>query len=470
LNVTVLADDLEGTLPKSDMLFESFWSDFGRDWRSQFMSVGAVIGGRASLKRDLAVTSDVEVNTLPYDPDVIAFVREWRSLGGRAAPVTSSNHDFSDAVAEHLSIFDEVHGSYGKLYLKSERKRQCFEERFDSKGFAYMGDVNADLLFWKRASKTINVNASDTLRRQAERVRKNVGHLDAETKSIQPYVKAVRPHQWLKNTLVFLPVLAAHQLDSPTMLLSSSAFVRFSLVVSSVYVLNDLLDLAADRAHPCKRLRPFFSGRIAIAHATWVATRLLNLGVLPAIIIGPLFLLAFVAYYLLTTAYSLHFKRRIVIEIFVLAGLYDARIIVYGIATGFPLSVWVLAFSVFFVLCLAGVKRQAKHVDSAERGSLKTSGRGSDVNDLPIISIADGYVSVLVLTLYVNSPKVIEIYTNPEALWGAFALPLHWINGTVMIARRGNKHDDPVVYAEEDRISQTCLLIILSFLLGGVQV
>lgn len=466
----VLVVDLDGTLLRSDMLHESFWSAFGRDLRSPVLSMAALSGGRPSLKRHLATASAVEAATLPYDAKVIAFVQEWRASGGKTALVTASDRDFADAIAKHLGIFDEVHGSDGKLNLKGERKGQFLEERFGSKGFAYMGDSKADLPVWKRAAKAITVNAPAALRREAERVCQSVEHVVTDTKSVKPYIKALRPHQWLKNMLVFLPMLAAHKLDSQTLLLSLLGFVCFSLVASSVYVLNDLLDLAADRAHPRKKDRPFASGNIPIAHGTWMAAGLLLLGGLLAISISPSFLLAMVAYYLLTTAYSLHLKRRIVIDICVLAGLYTARIIAGGVATDIPLSVWLLAFSVFIFLSLAAVKRQAELIDSADRGSLKASGRGYHVDDLPIISmiaIGAGYVSALVMMLYVNSPAVVELYAHPEALWGVSAVLLYWITRTVMVAHRGHMHDDPVVYAAKDRISQMCLLIILGFIVGG---
>lgn len=465
-----LVVDLDGTLLRSDMLYESFWSAFGRDWRSPVMSAVALSRGRASLKRHLAIASDVEVKTLPYDTQVIAFIESWRREGGRTALVTASDSDFAESIAQHLGIFDEVHGSDGTLNLKGENKGLFLEERFGLRGFAYMGDAAADLPVWKRAAKAVTVNVPAGLRREAERACDTVEHLVTEKQSVVPYIKALRPHQWLKNVLVFLPMLAAHQLDGPALLLSLLTFICFSIVASSVYVLNDFLDLAADRAHPRKKNRPFASGSIPIAHGTWMAAGLISLGAILAIIIGGDFLLVMVAYYLLTTAYSLHLKRRIVIDIFVLAGLYTARIVAGGVATGIPLSVWLLAFSVFFFLSLAAVKRQAELIDSAERGNLKASGRGYHVDDLPIIAmvaIGAGYVSVLVMTLYVNSPAVVELYANPEALWGVCAILLYWITRTVMVAHRGHMDDDPVIYAAKDRISQVCFLTILCFVVAG---
>lgn len=468
-----LVVDLDGTLLRSNMLVESFWSAFGRDWRSPFLALVALSRGRARLKRHLALASAVEAATLPYDSRVIGFVQAWRAAGGRTALVTAGDRVFAKSIAAHLGIFDEVHGSDGKINLKGDRKGRFLEERFGRKGFAYMGDTKADLHVWKRAAKSFTVNAPASLCREAERVSESVEHLVTETKSVKPYIKELRPHQWSKNVLVFLPMLAAHQLDGQTFFLSLLAFLSFSLVASSVYVLNDLLDLAADRAHPRKKLRPFASGSVPIAHGTWMAAGLLILGGLIAMSINPSFLLAMAAYYLLTVAYSVHLKRRIVIDILVLAGLYTARIIAGGFATDIKLSVWLLALSVFLFLSLAAVKRQAELIDSAERGNLEAKGRGYHVDDLPIISmiaIGAGYISVLVMMLYVNSPAVVELYAYPEALWGVCVVLLYWITRTVMVTHRGQMHDDPVVYAAKDRISQMSLLTILGFVLVGATV
>ena len=467
----ILVVDLDGTLLRSDMLHESFWSAFGRDWRSPFLAAAALSRGRAALKSQLATASAVDANTLPYDAKVMAFVEAWRQSGGRTALVTASDQRFAKSIAEHLGIFDEVHGTTGKLNLKGEQKGQFLEERFGLKGFAYMGDANADLPVWKRANKAITVNAPAALRREAERVCDTVEHLVTEARSVTPYITALRPHQWLKNVLVFLPMLAGHQLGGQMVLRSFLAFVGFSLVASSVYVLNDLLDLAADRAHPRKKNRPFAAGSIPIAHGIWMAAGLLVLGALLTIGLGWDSLLVMAGYCVLATAYSLHLKRRMVVDIGVLAGLYTARIVAGGVATGIPLSVWLLAFSVFFFLSLAAVKRQVELVDSAKRGNLMATGRGYHVDDLPIISmiaLGAGYVSVLVMTLYINSPAVVELYAHPQVLWGVCIVLLYWITRTVLVAHRGHMHDDTVVYAAKDRISQVCLVIILAFVLGAV--
>lgn len=466
----VLAVDLDGTLVRSDMMYESFWSGFGRDWRVPFGAMAALMKGRAALKRYLAGAGTIDVTTLPYDVEVIAYVERWRAGGGRAALVTASDMGLAQAVAAHLGIFDEVHGSDGVHNLKGEGKAQFLEERFGKGGFAYVGDSRADLAVWKRAAKAVTVNAPAGLRREAEAICGEVEHLSTAERSLRPYFKALRPHQWLKNVLIFLPMLAGHDFGGEVFARSLLAFVAFSLVASCVYVVNDLLDLAADRAHPRKRNRPFASGRLPIGHGLWMAGGLIVVGVAVAGAIGVNFIKVLAGYFLLTTSYSLYLKRQMVLDIVVLAGLYTVRIVAGGVATGIPLSVWLLAFASFLFLAMAAVKRQAELVDLARRDGLKASGRGYHVDDLPIISmlgVSAGYMSVLVLQLYVNSPEVSRLYPHPAALWGVSAVLLYWVTRTVLLTHRGEMRDDPVVYAATDRISQVCFAICAAFIVAG---
>lgn len=452
----VLIVDLDGTLLRSDLLFETFWSALAADWRGPVRAALTLRAGRAALKRHLAAASAVDIATLPYDADVLAYVRDWRAAGGRTALVTASDEGLATRIADHLGVFDEVHGSDGTRNLKGAVKADFLTARFGDGGFAYMGDAPADLPVWERATKAITVNAPAGLRRRVAALGREVEHLGSARAAVGPYLKALRPHQWLKNILVFLPMIAGHRYDLATLGLSLMAFVAFSLVASAVYVLNDLLDLSADRAHPRKSRRPFASGKVPIAHGSWMAAGLLAGGVLVSASLGWAFLGVMTVYFVATTAYSLHLKRRTIIDIVTLACLYTIRIVAGGVATGIALSVWLLAFSVFFFFALAAVKRQAELVDGVRRGQLAASGRGYHADDLPLISqfaVSAGYVSVLVMALYVNSPAVGELYSYPPALWGICLVLLYWITRMVMVTHRGGMHDDPVVYAAKDRKS-----------------
>ena len=463
--------DLDGTLLKSDMLYESFWSAIGGNWRTPFLSMVALGRGKAALKDYLRSAAEIDVSTLPYDEVVVAYIQAYRQQGGRVALVTASNQILADNVAEHLQIFNEVNGSDDTHNLKGASKAAFLIERFGRNAFEYMGDAHADLLVWEASKKIVTVNVAPSLRQKAEDLGKPIEHLVTKAKSIHPYINALRPHQWLKNSLIFLPMLASHQLDLATFCSSLLAFVAFSLVASSVYVLNDLLDLNADRAHPRKRLRAFASGAVPIAHGGYLALSLLLGGALVAAFFGGwAFFLVLSAYYVLTTAYSLTLKRRIVLDICVLAVLYTMRILAGGVATGVELSVWLFAFSIFFFFSLAAVKRQAELVDMAERGTITAKGRGYHIEDLPIISMVGltaGYISVLVMALYVNSPAVRELYALPDALWGICCVLLYWLTRMVLLTHRGSMHDDPVVFAVKDRVSQLCFVVMLGFGVTG---
>lgn len=466
----VLVVDLDGTLLRSDMLHESFWSAAGEGLVSPAPLLAALRRGRAALKRHLAQAVTIDPALLPYDPEVVEYVRRWRDGGGRTALVTATDGALAASVAGHLGLFDEVHGSDGLRNLKGAEKAAFLADRYAGGGYAYMGDAEADLPVWRSALRAITVNASSGLRRRADALGCETEHLTTAPRALRPYMKALRPHQWSKNVLVFVPILAAHDLDALTFLQGLMAFLAFSLVASSVYVVNDLLDLAADRAHPRKRLRPFASGSLPLAHGIWMAGGLLAGGALVAAGLGVDFLLVMLVYLAATTAYSLHLKRRIVVDICVLAGLYTLRIMAGAAATGIPISVWLLAFSIFFFLSLAAVKRQAELVDAAGRGALGASGRGYHVGDLPVVSqiaIAAGFVSVLVMALYLNSPDVLELYASPEWLWGICLILLYWTGRVTMMAHRGEMHDDPIVFAFRDRVSRVCGVLVLFFAAGG---
>lgn len=464
----VLVVDLDGTLVKTDMLFETFWSSVSKDWRTPFSAVHALSKGKARLKQVLAKTAQVDISLLPYNERVINYIRTWREGGGKTALVTAADQTLADEIAQHLGFFDEVHGSDGGHNLKGPNKAAFLVERYGSGGFFYVGDSPADLPVWERSSKAVTVDISSSLRTQVEAMGIETDHLTSQPRSIRPYLRALRPQQWLKNLLIFIPMLAAHQINAETVLQSILAFITFCCVASSVYILNDLLDLSADRTHPTKCNRPFASGAIPIVHSIWLVVVPLMLGLLAAMSLGGKFFTVMLIYYLLTLAYSMFLKRIVVIDICVLAGLYTLRILAGSAATSITVSDWLREFSLFFFFTLAAVKRQAELVDCVAAGKPSAAGRGYRVDDLPLIShlaTASGFVSVLVLALYFNSPEVAETYSSPAVLWGSTVILLYWLARVSMITHRGGMLDDPIVFAVKDKVSWLCLGAIIFFVL-----
>ena len=462
----MLVVNLDGTLIRTDLKSEAFWSFMAGSWKPPI--------GETNDRHDPAKSGRIDVGSLPYNEEVLAFVQRWRMDGGGTALVTTSDQALAEQIADHLGIFDEVHGSADQINLNRRERAQFLEDRFGRRGFAYMGGAAADLPVWKIASRSITVDMPDTLRARVDALGPGAQHLVTAHDFLGwSYLRALRTHQWLKNMLVFVPMLAAHNLTVETVWHSLLAFTAFSLVASSVYVVNDLLDLAADRAHPRKRNRPFASGSIPNADGAWLALLLLLGGLAFALPLGRDFILVMLAYYAVTLAYSLYIKRQIIADICTLAGLYTLRIVAGGVATGIPLSVWLLAFALFIFFALASVKRQAELVDSIAANAVQIYGRGYQASDLPLVAsmaTASGYVSVLVLALYVNSPDVQDLYSSPSALWGICFVLLYWISRMVMVTQRGMMHDDPLVYAVKDPISLACFILVMAFGVGGALV
>ncbi|VWX48644.1 UbiA family prenyltransferase [Novosphingobium sp. 9U] len=463
----VLAVDLDGTLLRSNMLHETFWSAFASDWRTPF-GAAARLGrgssrGKAQLKAYLAERASVDVAVLPYDDQVIAYIRAWREQGGKVALVTATDQRLADAIGAHLGLFDEIFGSDGVRNLKGSAKAAFLVARYGAGNYAYVGDTHADDEVWRQSGYAVVKSRSARVRARAQ--------AHASSHVIQPpaggamaLIKALRPHQWAKNVLVFLAIAGAHKLfDLDLLVRAIGAFVAFSLVASGVYLVNDLLDLSADRGHARKRQRPFASGAAPIELGLPVTVLLLLAGFATAALLGPLFLLTIAIYFVATTAYSLSLKRYPIIDICVLAGLYTIRVLAGGVATGLPISVWLLAFSLFIFFSLAAVKRQAELVDAVKASKLKIHGRGYHPEDLELVSqlaTASGMVSVLVMTLYLSSDAVTQIYHRPQALWGVTPVLLFWISRVVFKAHRGEMHDDPIVFAAKDKVSMICGVLV----------
>ena len=468
----VLAVDLDGTLLRSDMLHETFWAAFARDWRVPLRALSALMGGRAALKARLAELAVPDPAGLPFEESVLALIAERRAAGGRVMLVTAADRRVAEAVAAHLGLFDGVHASDGAVNLKGPNKARFLAETYGAGGFDYVGDARADLPVWKAARRAFSAGADASLRATLEAQCAAAGqeppvHLAPAQSALPALARALRPHQWMKNALVFLPMIAAHAVTGANILAGIAAFAAFSAVASSVYLLNDLLDLEADRAHPRKRKRPFASGALPLQVGLVAIPALLMAGVALAMALDALFGLVLLLYYALTLGYSLFLKRKVVLDICVLAILYVLRIVAGAAAMEIELSVWLMAFSAFLFLSLAAVKRLAEIVDMVQRGLTNAPGRGYMASDLAMmgqVATSSAFAAVVVLMLYLNAPEVLLNYSQPMLLWGACLVFLYWLVRMVMKAHRGEMPDDPVVYAVRDRTSLLAFAVTMALI------
>ncbi|SOE80831.1 4-hydroxybenzoate polyprenyltransferase [Caballeronia arationis] len=451
--------DLDGTLIRSDVLVESGFAFLKSSPHRFYEPLGWLArGGKPALKSRLAERAHIDVSVLPYDGELVAWLREARAAGRTLVLATASHERFAAAIAAHLGIFDRVFATNERINLSAGRKRDALVEAYGEKGFDYVGNSHDDVPVWAAADRAYVVNPHAGVERAA-RKQDNVERVfENRPPSLRVWAKSLRLHQWLKNLLIFVPLLAGHFVNQlPLVVLALIAFVTFGMCASSVYLLNDLLDLEDDRHHPVKRRRPLASGAMPLTWGLALFPVLLVAAFTIAVICLPWrFCLVLVGYYVLTLAYSMVLKRRVMVDVVVLAGLYTVRIVAGAAAIGAQLTFWLLAFSMFIFLSLALVKRYAELHSMKERGLVKTRGRGYVSSDLPLISslgTASGYLSVLVLALYIQDRGTTQLYHHPRMIWLACPLLLYWISRTWIIAHRGGMHDDPIVFAARDRTS-----------------
>ena len=467
-----LVVDLDGTLVHTDTLWEGVLARLRGQDRGLGL-LGALLSlrrGRAAFKARLADMATPDVSTLPINRELVDWLRGQRAAGRTLVLATASDRRVAQAVARRLGLFDEVLASDGRRNLKGPEKAAALIERFGAGGFDYVGDARADLPVWRAARQAVVVGGS-TLADAAGRVAKVARTFTPPSRGAA-LVRALRPHQWVKNLLLLLPLIAAHQLgDSTALLAAALAFAAFSLTASAVYVLNDLLDLLADRAHPRKRERPFAAGTLPLAWGLMLAPVLmlvafgLSLALLP-----PLFTLLLGGYVVLTTAYSVSLKRQPVTDVIVLAALYTVRVIAGAAAIAVAPSFWLLVFSMFIFLSLALCKRYAELTGLLKLGELTAAGRGWHVDDLPLVEslgTGAGLTCVLVLALYVDSTSAKQLYATPEVLWLICPLLLFWISRILLLTHRGEMLEDPVVFTLKDRTSLAAVLLVLAIAVGS---
>lgn len=454
-----LVIDLDGTLIHSDLLLESGLSYIKRHPLGLLSPVRWLASGKAHLKSRLAQSAPVDVSVLPYNKDVLELIRREKDQGRRIILATASHRSYADQIAEHLGLFDQVLASDGTTNLSAHRKRDALVAAFGEQGFDYAGNSNDDLPVWQSARRAYVVNSNGKISRRAHSHGNVESEIKREVRVSKTWLKALRVHQWAKNALIFVPLLASHRVLEPQLLLNGLlAFLFFGLCASSVYVLNDLLDLEDDRHHKSKCHRPFASGALSIQSGLLAFPLLLIAGFAGSLALLPWkFTASLAAYYALTLAYSFWLKRRMAIDVIVLAMLYTSRMIAGTFAFGSWLTFWMLAFSMFIFLSLALVKRYAELREARAKGkSQKTRGRGYYPDDLEMIAslgAASGYLSVMVLALYIQDSSTAAMYHYPQLIWLACPLLLFWITRTWMLTHRGLMHDDPVVFAIKDRAS-----------------
>ena len=438
-----LCVDLDGTLLKSDVLLESFVAALRHAPWILFVAPFWLLRGRAHLKRQLALRGAFDVATLPYDETFLARLRQDRAGGRRIWLATAADATVAERIAAYLGCFDGTIASDGLHNLKREAKARALVERFGEKGFDYAGEDRHDVPVWKHAREAVVV--------------------PREPAKPWRWLRALRAYQWAKNLLLFVPVATSHHLDAGTLRDATLAFVAFCLVASAGYLVNDLLDLASDRSHATKRHRALAAGEVPITAALALIPLLLALAAAVCGALSSEFSRLLAAYLVASLAYSGWLKRIVLVDVFVLAGLYALRIIAGAAAIAVPLSPWLLGFSMFAFLSIALAKRYVE-VDRAKvREAEAISGRGYRPGDaalLGMFGIGCACLAALVLALYITSPQVTTLYRHPGVLWFAVPLVLYWLARMWLLAHRRLLNEDPLIFAVRDAVSVATILLV----------
>lgn len=461
-----IAVDLDGTLLNTDTLYESAVHLMHHHPIQVLLLPLWLMKGKAHLKTKLSSCVALNPATLPYNLELIEWLKEQKAAGHRLILCTAADSKTACPIADHLNLFDEVMASDGQTNLSGKKKKEALVQLFGEQGFIYAGNSNEDLEVWSSAAKAVAVNANNKLTKKASALVEINKVFAPQPITIHNWRRVLRIHQYLKNILLFMPVAAAHQIgnfESVSLLLL--AFISFSLCASAVYITNDLFDLDSDRQHPRKRHRPFASGVVPLSYGVMLAPLCLITSFALAQFVGFNFFILLIAYFIVTVAYSLRLKRYALIDCLTLAGLYTLRIIAGAAAVAISLSFWLLAFSIFLFLSLAFVKRYAELQIQIAHGSSTAHGRGYHVEDATLIQtlgITAGYAAVLVLALYLHSEAVMILYSTPQFIWGSIPLILFWISWIWLKAHRGQMYDDPIVFAVRDKSSLMAGVIFIA--------
>ena len=456
--------DLDGTLIKSDLLVESCLALLKSNPLYVLLLPLWLVRGKAYLKHQIAERVEVDAELLPYHSTFLEYLRMEAGRGRELILATATNERLASQVAEHLGIFQKVLASTAQTNLSGKQKLEAIMKVCGESKFDYAGNAPADLWIWSHANAAILVNTKSSVKKAVQKSGNLKSVFNEGSTGIVVYMKAIRMHQWLKNSLLFVPLLTSHQWHNISLLFNATiGFLAFSLCASSVYLFNDLLDLPSDRNHPQKAKRPFASGDIPLQHGLLLSPFLLFSGFVVSFYLSFEFQCILFGYLTLSLAYSFFFKKIVLTDIIILASLYTMRVIAGAFAVGVILSFWLLALSMFQFLSLALIKRTTELITYSNLGRQSASGRGYRVSDLHyLISMgtASGFVAILVLALYINSSDVVKLYTHPAMLWLLCPLLLSYISRLWLKVVRHEMDEDPLSFSITDPVSLLIVALI----------
>ena len=454
--------DLDGTLVATDTLWELIVAFLKAHPLRILTLIQWVFAGKARFKQRLAEAVTLDVESLPYRPECIAWLTEEKQNGRKILLATGADARLATAIAQHLNLFDGVISSDGLLNATGNRKSDLIAAALGGQTYEYAGNAMIDVEVWRNCLTAIVVAPDHGV--MAALKRENIAvtrHLQAPAATWRTWLRALRVHQWVKNVLIFIPLLTSHRIfDLYAVAHAALGFVIFSMVASSTYIVNDLLDLPADRRHATKCKRPLAAGLISIPSGIMAACLLLGAAAGLSFLLPWHAALLVFGYSASTLLYSTVLKQELMVDVVALALFYTARLLYGGLVTGIEISIWTLAFCAFSFFALAAAKRindLAKTKLQASESLRHRAYQAQDLNALVALAAATSNIAVLVLILYLNSQQGERLYRHPQFLWLMCVPLLYWFSRILMLANRGKLADDPIHFATKDRITYIVL-------------
>jgi len=442
---------MDGTLSRTDTLLEAALLFARQRPFAALRMLLWLLRGRAYFKARLAEAVRLDPRKLPYNEELLRFLRAERDRGRTLVLATASHRRFAESVAGHLGIFDAVHATEADN-LKGARKAALLGATYGERRYAYAGDSASDLPVWAGAGSAVLVDVARSVRRRLPADVPVEREFASGTSRLRELGRAARPHQWVKNILVFVPLVTAHLYgSSQAVLAAAGAFLAMCLAASAVYIGNDLLDLPADRAHATKRLRPFAAGTLPLVWGLAAIPALLALAALAASVLPFAFGLALAGYVVSSLVYTVWIKGIPWLDAAWLAALYTFRIYLGALAVDIRVSGWLFAFAACAFLSLALLKRYTE-IDAGGGDGADRRVRGYRIVHVHWVrraGVASAVLAMAVLALYIDSHTATVLYRQPRLLWGIVPLLGYLLLAAWRDATNGRMHDDPIVYALE---------------------
>ena len=460
-----LCVDLDGTLVKSDTLIDSLLALVRTDPELVFKLPGCLLRGKAAFKAFVADSVSLDAANLPYNGAVLEYLRHEHARGRAIYLATGADVHVARLVAGHLGFFTDVLGSDGATNLTGSNKLDGLSNRLNCAAFDYIGNDTPDIPLLAKATEAMVANPTLRLRLtlRARGIRPVHSFLERKPQLLS-ILKALRFPQWAKNLLIFVPLLCSHALTAGKLLTALAALCCFSLTASSAYIVNDLLDIEADRRHPRKRQRPFAAGDLSAFRGIAIAAIFLTAGLTGGYLLPGRFFDWLLIYLIATVAYSIYLKRIALVDVIVLSGLYILRLLAGSSVTLTPISHWLAGFSMFLFLSLAIAKRFAELENLRVSNEVARNGRGylvTDLDQLRSFGAASAYAAVVVYAIYISGPDVVKLYHTSQLLWLTVPLIILWLNRVWLLASRGELDEDPVAFALTDSMSQVIGIIVV---------